>query len=274
MNIVPKNGKNVNDQTENTDGSLNRQVDDQGEFDYSYVKNPARIALYDDMLSAPRITEIPPAPTLEFIENLASTVYNQARDAGGTVPYTVIREVTENFIHARFLEIIVSILDGGNTIRFADQGPGIDQKDKAQLPGYSSATEPMKRYIRGVGSGLPIVKEYMEISHGTITIEDNIKAGSVITISMKPKESAEKKNEQIVHHQVPTPPLNQREKDFLSLFLSEGALGVTDLYRLTGVPQSSTHSELTKLEQAGLIEKVAGQKRILTELGYEVARSL
>lgn len=274
MNIVPKNGKNVNDQTENADGSLNRQVDDQGEFDYSYVKNPARIALYDDMLSAPRITEIPPAPTLEFIENLASTVYSQARDAGGTVPYTVIREVTENFIHARFLEIIVSILDGGNTIRFADQGPGIEQKDKAQLPGYSSATEPMKRYIRGVGSGLPIVKEYMEISHGTITIEDNIKAGSVITISMKPKESAEKKNEQIVRHQIPTPPLNQREKDFLSLFLSEGALGVTDLYRLTGVPQSSTHSELTKLEQAGLIEKVAGQKRILTELGYEVARSL
>lgn len=249
-------------------------AEDQAEFDYSYVRTPARIALYDDMLSAPRITEIPPAPTIEFIENLASTVYNQARNAGGTVPYTVIREVTENFIHAHFKEIIVSILDGGNTIRFADQGPGIEQKDKAQLPGYSSATEPMKRYIRGVGSGLPIVKEYMEVSHGTISIEDNIKAGSVITISMKPKEEAPENSKQLSRHQIPTPPLNQREKDFLTLFLSEGALGVTELSQLTDVPLSSTHSELTKLEQAGLVEKVAGQKRILTELGYEVARSL
>ncbi len=47
-----------------------------------------------------------------------------------------MREVSENFIHARFKEIIVSILDHGNTIRFADQGPGINFKDKAQLPGF------------------------------------------------------------------------------------------------------------------------------------------
>ena len=57
-------------------------------------------------------------------------------------------------------------------------------------------------------------------------------------------------------------------------FLSEGALGVTDLARLTGVPQSSTYVTLSKLEEAGLIEKTAGQKRILTDLGFHVANSL
>ena len=41
----------------------------------------------------------------------------------------------------------------------------------------------MKSYIRGVGSGLPIVKEYLEFTHGTITIEDNLGSGSVVTIS-------------------------------------------------------------------------------------------
>ena len=105
-----------------------------------------------------------------------------ARDRGCllyTSPYTVIREVSENFIHARFAEIIVSILDEGNTIRFADQGPGIMMKDKAQLPGFTSAIEPMKHYIRGVGSGLPIVKEYLDFSHGTISIEDNLGTGAV-----------------------------------------------------------------------------------------------
>ena len=38
----------------------------------------------------------------------------------------VIREIVENFVHAHFAEPIISILDGGDTIRFADQGPGID----------------------------------------------------------------------------------------------------------------------------------------------------
>lgn len=153
-------------------------------FDYSFVNTTARIAVYDDLRSAPRITEIFPAETGVFIENLASGIYNQARALGGSIPYTVVREVSENFIHARFREIIVSIMDNGNTIRFADQGPGIVSKDKAQLPGFSSAIEPMKNYIRGVGSGLPIVREYLEISHGSITIEDNLNCGSVVTISL------------------------------------------------------------------------------------------
>lgn len=81
----------------------------------------------------------------------------------------------------------MSILDAGSTIRFTDQGPGIKNKDKAQLPGFSSAIEPMKDYIRGVGSGLPIVRDYLEFSHGTITIEDNMGQGSVVTISLKPQ---------------------------------------------------------------------------------------
>ena len=69
-------------------------------------------------------------------------------------------------IRDSFKEVVVSILDKGNTIRFADHGPGIPSKEKAQMPGFSSAVEPMKNYIRGVGSGLPIVREYLESSHG------------------------------------------------------------------------------------------------------------
>lgn len=172
----------------------NSPYENEGEYDFTHVDSVARIALYDDLLSAPRVTIVEPAPTGEFIEKLASYVYEQAREAGGTIPYTVIREVSENFIHARFKEATVSILDAGNTVRFADQGPGIPWKDRAQLPGFSSATEPMKSYIRGVGSGLPIVKEYLEFTHGTITIEDNLGTGSVVTISARSGQ-AEKSEE-------------------------------------------------------------------------------
>lgn len=170
-------------------------VQEEEPFDFAFVPSTARIALYDDLKIAPRVTEIEPAETGAYIETLATTIYNQSKSSGGSIPYTVIREVSENFIHARFQEVVVSILDHGNTIRFADQGPGIACKDKAQLPGFSSAIEPMKSYIRGVGSGLPIVKEYLEFSHGSITIEDNLGCGSVVTISLSdnPDESPHEK---------------------------------------------------------------------------------
>lgn len=246
-------------------------------FDFTYVKTTARIAVYDDLRSAPRVIEIPPGPTNEYIEALASTTFDYAKRCGGSIPYTAIREVSENFIHARFNEIVVSILDDGNTIRFADQGPGIAHKEQAQLPGFTSAIEPMKKYIRGVGSGLPIVKEYLEFSHGHISIEDNLDTGAVVTISLRddPAEKPAPEPARRPHKRsVPTPPLTQRERDFLELFLEEGALGVTDLVNLTDAPQSSTHATLKKLEEAGLIEKTAGRKRILTDMGYEVASSL
>ena len=168
----------------------------KGGYDYTFVSSVARIALYDDLRSAPRVTEIMPAATPDYIEALASTIYSQARQAGGSIPYTVVREVSENFIHARFTEIIVSILDGGDTIRFADQGPGISDKEKAQLPGFSSAIEPMKGYIRGVGSGLPIVRDYLDFSHGTISIDDNMGQGTVVTISLNPDVAASEDDEE------------------------------------------------------------------------------
>lgn len=235
--------------------------------DYSYVSNTARIALYDDLKSAPRIIEIPPSSTNEYIESLASKIYENAKLSGGSLPYTVIREVSENLIHAQFSEIVVSVFDDGNTIRFADQGPGITNKDKSVLPGFTSAIEPMKRFIRGVGSGFPIVKEYLDVSQGTITIDDNLEHGSVITISL-----AKQARPQTVSSLIP--PLNEREKQIIPFFLHEGALGVTDIVNLTGFPQSSTHAALIKLEEYNIIEKTAGQKRILTDFGYQVASSL
>lgn len=243
-------------------------------FNYSYINTTARIALYDDFKSAPRVLEIKPSTTSEYIEKLASTIYEHSQLAGGSVPYTVIREVTENFIHAQFNEVVVSILNKGNTIRFSDQGPGITNKEKAHLPGFTSATDPMKQYIRGVGSGLPIVKDYLAFSNGTITIEDNLKTGAVVTISLTNKEQEPAATAQTqTSVQSLIPPLNQREKDFLTFFSREGALGVTDLSHLTGVPQSSTYVVLSHLEEYGLIEKTVGQKRMLTELGFKIASS-
>lgn len=256
---------------------MNSDVNNTSEYDYSYVSSIARVATYDDLKSAPRITTINPAKTNEFIEQLTTTVYTQAQNIGGSIPYTVVREVTENFIHAQFKEIVVSIFDQGNTIRFADQGPGISSKEQAQRPGFSSATEPMKAYIRGVGSGLPIVKEYLSISNGSITIEDNLTAGSVITISTLQKTSPEPNKIPVHQTQENTNfdtlkmNLTNREEAFLGAFLREGSLSVTQLSKLLGIAPSSVHKTLAKLETKQLIKKAEDKTRSLTEDGYIIA---
>ena len=245
------------------------------DFDYSFVDAIARVALYDDLKSAPRITKVSPAPTNEFIEHLTTTVYEQSKLAGGKIPYTLIREVSENFIHAQFREIVVSILDDGNTVRFADQGPGIQEKEKAQQPGFSSAIEPMMDYIRGVGSRFPIVRDYLDERDGSIVIEDNLTSGAVVTISLVKKKPERKAATQITTPlPLPRIPLSEREREFITLLQREGELGITDLRDLSETPASTTYNTLRKLEEAGLVEKAPNKKRMLSELGYQVAATL
>ena len=235
--------------------------------DYSFVSSPARIAIYDNFKSAPRVIQIPGAPTHQYIEQIATLTYQNAQALGGLIPYTVIREVSENFIHADFSEVIVSIFDKGNTIRFSDQGPGIKQKDLVQQPGFTSATEPMKRYIRGVGSGLPIVKDYLDVSQGYIEIEDNINQGSVITISLVAHETSTPAQD------VTIPNLTYNEETILKALLPAQTLGVTEVHHLTGIPVASIHTAFSKMEEMGLVQKVV-KKRTLTQKGQSIALSL
>ena len=154
------------------------------------AKHPARIAVYDDASAAPRVVVIEPGDVRSYLEEITATVSRLSKEQGGNIPFMVIREIVENFIHAYFQAPTITILDGGNTIRFSDQGPGIKEKSLALEFGTSSATEEMKRYIRGVGSGLPYVQQYMADKGGSLEVEDNIAGGTVVTISTRPKEGA------------------------------------------------------------------------------------
>ncbi len=252
---------------QNAPSTQNETLQKEEGFNYDYIESPARVAVYDNMKTTPRVIQIPGGPTHQYIEQIASTTYQNAKDAGGLIPYTVIREVSENFIHANFKEIVVSILDKGNTIRFSDQGPGISQKDLAQQPGFTSAKEPMKRYIRGVGSGLPIVKDYLNLSHGYIKIEDNVNSGSVVTISLVPTyEDAGQPSEEL-------PSLTDNEQMILKTLLPQNVMGVTEMNHATGIAVASIYTAFSKMEEKGLVEKI-NKKRKLTNFGKQIALSL
>ncbi|SET13310.1 Histidine kinase-, DNA gyrase B-, and HSP90-like ATPase [Olsenella sp. KH3B4] len=175
---------------EKSQESKQKETTAQGEL--GAVRYPARIAIYDDAAAAPRVVVIEPTDIRSYLEEITATVNRLAHEQGSQIPFTVIREIVENFIHAYFIAPTITILDGGNTLRFSDQGPGIQEKDLAMEYGTTSATEEMKHYIRGVGSGLPYVQQYMTDKGGSLTIEDNISGGTVVTISTRPKEDAER----------------------------------------------------------------------------------
>jgi predicted transcriptional regulator len=223
----------------------------------------ARIAVYDGLIAAPRVEELLADDLGAAIEQLASRTYNLARERGGSIPYTIIREVSENLIHAGFREVVVTILEDGALIRFADQGPGIPDKEKVFLPGFSTATADMKRVIRGVGSGLPIVRETLAFAGGTIEIDDNLGSGTVVTLKSAPPLD----NHDDLEPAPVVPRLSDRQKRALATILELGAVGPTRLSNEIGVSLATAHRELTFLEDADLIVADQTGKRTLTEHG-------
>jgi len=150
-----------------------------------------RIAVYDNFTSIPRIIDLRHDSINDFIDITTEKIYRISHDQGGKVPYTIIKEIVENLIHAQFSEVIITIINNGNQIIISDQGPGISDIEKAMLPGFTSATREMKSFIRGVGSGLPIVKETIRFSGGTIDIKNNMSKGTVVILKINNSESLE-----------------------------------------------------------------------------------
>ena len=213
---------------------------------------PARIAVYDDAAAAPRVVVIDPTDVRTYLEEITSEVNHLSHEQGGSIPFMVIREIVENFVHAYFVAPTISILDGGNTIRFSDQGPGIKEKERALEYGTTSATEEMKQFIRGVGSGLPYVNQYMIDKGGSLTIEDNISSGVIVTISTQAAPTQAQTDV----------PLNDREAMVLDYLSTHEQVGPTDLCRTYGFSAPTWSRELASLVLKGMLEKGAQKYRL------------
>lgn len=223
-----------------------------------------RLAIYDSHLAAPQVIALTGDDFDRLIGDLAAQTYHSSRERGGRIPFVVIREVVENLIHAYFRNPVITILDDGDTIRIADQGPGIRDKVRAMLPGYTTATAGMRRYIRGVGSGLPVAREQLAFLGGTIGLEDNLDGGTVVTLTL-PRSTPQ-----------PAPPtagstrrpdLSSRQKKVLLLIGELGAAGPSVIARELGISHSTAYRELRTLEAANLVQGKGGGRRTLTEDG-------
>lgn len=256
------------------------------------VRYAARIAVYDDKSAAPRVVLVEPKDVRSYLDEIAATVNQLAHEQGGKIPFMVMREIVENFIHAHFVAPTISIMDNGNTIRFSDQGPGIKEKNRALEFGTSSATEEMKSFIRGVGFGLPYAQQYMVEKGGSLTLEDNISGGTIVTLSTRCSKDAhiqtlptqEDTEEAPVNHQkqsiprashtvsqqpvtqLPNLVLTDRAKLVLQYLSEHEWVGATELTSAYGLSTPTWSRELKSLVNIGIIGKI-GQKYKLTTIG-------
>ena len=240
-----------------------------------------RIAVYDNLKSIPRIIDLDYDSINAFLDNTSQKTYNLAHQLGGKIPYTIIKEIIENLIHANFKEIIITIMDNGNHILISDQGPGIIDKKKAFSPGYTSATKTMKKYIRGVGSGLPIVKETITFSGGSVDIENNIKNGTVVSLKIHSPSTgfvnAPENNDTISGSgndnikkdrlELDSINLSLRQKKILSLVMELEETGPSSIAKELGFSLSTSYRELVFLEKIDLLYVTNSGKRKLSPKG-------
>lgn len=267
----------------------------------------SRIAVYDNLRSIPRIIDFSHDSIQGFLDEIPQKIYAFSHELGGKIPYTILKEIIENLIHANFKEIIITIMANGNHILISDQGPGITDKDKVFFPGFTSASKSMKKYIRGVGSGLPIVKEVIVFSGGSVDIEDNVKSGTVVSLmlgsfpesiktlpddnysqSVAMSASGSKKllpgytEMQNSDNNAPenATPANKQPRDnfenlrlsvrqtkILSLVLELEEIGPSKISKELGLSLATSFRELMVLEGAGMLILLGAGKRKLTARG-------
>ncbi|NLN17112.1 MAG: ATP-binding protein [Firmicutes bacterium] len=257
----------------------------------------ARLAVYDSPGVAPRLVEVQGTKVQEFMDELAATTYSLAQEKGGRIPFTALKEVVENLIHAAFHEVTITISPDGNTIRIADGGGGIPDKEKALIPGYSSAAGEIKRYIKGVGSGLPVAQEALQALGGILDIDDNLSGGAVVTLSVDPVEKSppgpqvpagdgtgqteystrtvdDGADGPCLHPAAAAAGLSRRQEEVLILLAEHEEIGPSSVARKAGISLSTAYRDLVYLEELGLVESKPNGKRVLTPAGGALLAAL
>lgn len=241
----------------------------------------ARIAVYDTFTASPFIVDIGSHDFLRVVDEISAKAYNLGRERGGKIPYIVIREVVENLIHAGFKDVVITVEPDGNVIRISDHGPGILDKDRAFMPGFTTASSDVKKMIKGVGSGLPIVKESLELMGGCVILEDNLSSGLVITLKgsrfekaseesqSKPLSTGEEKvsdskkpdvervSDEDIENKV-----SSRQKKVLMLLAEAGPQGPSSVAKELGLSAATAYRDLELLEKLDLIATREGKREI------------
>jgi hypothetical protein len=220
----------------------------------------ARVAVYSAPGEPPHVEELADGDPAALIEELCDAVCERSR-----LPGPAVREVLENLVHAEFSDALVSILDGGHTVRVSDHGPGIADPQRALTPGVTSAGPEVRTIVRGVGGGLPIAQELMAAHGGRLEIADNLGSGTSITLSTPAPSAAPAAT---------PPPCSEAARTILALLLEMGSATPSRLAGEAGLTRSECGRELTTLQHRGLVNREPSGARRLTDAGTSLVATL
>ena len=237
----------------------------------------ARLAIYRDGEPEPKVEEVQGTGPQEVIHKLCTATLQVVRDLGGSLPQPAVRALIENLVHARFECSTVTIMDGGRTLRVADQGPGIPDKHRALEPGYSSAGVRERAIIAGVGAGLAVAARQAEEGGGSLEISDNLGGGTVVTLSFatKVKDGPSTPLTPLLNElhplrqAVPDGPseLSDNGKRILLLLAELGGSGLSTICDELRISPAAARSELDSLRRLGLLDPADLEQIVLSPAG-------
>jgi len=186
------------------------------------------------------------------------------------LPTPAVRETIENLVHAGFSDAVVSVLDGGLTVRVSDHGPGIADPARALQPGFTSAGSEARRLVRGVGGGLPLAAELMADAGGRLEIDANLGGGTAVTLRLP----GAGRGGGAPAGPGPDPAPSHSARLILALLLEMGSAQTGQLAEELGLPRAECGRELTLLGHRGLVAREPDGARRLTESGEALVATL
>lgn len=217
-----------------------------------------RLAFWSGAAEPPQVDHLGGDDPVVLIEEVCDAVCERL-----TLPAPAIREVVENLVHAGFRDAVVSVGDGGNTVRVSDHGPGIDDPVRALQPGFSGARAEARAIVRGVGGGLPLAHALMTAAGGRLELADNLGGGAVVTLVIAAPEAP-----------APEPVCSQTARVILALLLEVGSADTGRLAHELDCARAECGRELALLHHRGLVSREPRGAHRLTEAGAALVATL
>lgn len=184
--------------------------------------------------------------------------------ATSRLPALAVREIIENLVHADFEGACVSVDGGGGRVRVADCGPGIPDKARALEPGFSTACDHARAVVRGVGSGLPVASAVMCGAGGSLEIDDNLRGGTVVTLSLAGDDG----------DGAAPGGIGEDARRLLALLVEVAPAHPDVLAAELGLSLGACGRELVLLEHRGLVERASDGRRSLSPAGTDLLTAL
>jgi len=259
---------------------MKQDQDDPGTLDLLGSESAAfsaRIAFYDQADRCSRCSDIRNPDLAAFVIDLCGKLEDSCGASLEEGVLEAVAELAENLIHTTQRAMAVLVVQGDKlNLVFSDNGPGIYDKDLALQPGFTTATEEMRRRIKGVGLGLYRAADFVRAAGGELVLADNLNGGTVVRLELPLARSAERSRAAASRSRQAQsdPDLSRRQNDVLFLLTEMGEAGPRLIASELRISISTAHRELLFLEKAGLIGASKSGKRFLTAAGRGYLQNL